>query len=225
MNFLSRLFGSKKSSHNELDDLPPLYGGDGNSPQNPVIVNCCSVNSKDILINSFLEEKHGVKGTDWQSGFEYFVNEGGVPEYSIRAVTITLADGASRTYYFDISRPMNVAKKLMKPLFDQIEAKQVQKTVEASGTSIVAHMLDPNTGYTRHPMVIGEQIDEETVQKFGEGKNVYIIVAYEKGIPNHIICKREKWEEVKAQHDMIDDAGGSATKRTMDELRKLNSRK
>jgi hypothetical protein len=144
MNFLSRLFGSKKTSYKELDKLPLLYGGDGNSPQTPVVVNCCSVNSKDILINGFLVKKHGVKGTDWHSGGDYFVNEEGIPEYSIRAVIVTLADGTSRTYYFDISRPMNVAMKLMKPLFDEkameppldklmkqffneIEAKQVQK--------------------------------------------------------------------------------------------------
>jgi len=223
MGFLSRIFGNKKS-HNPLDELPPLYGGDASSPSTPVVVNCASMNSANIFINHFIKEKHGEQGTAWERGVEYFVDEEGIPEGSIRAIVVELADGTFVKYYFDISRPMNVAKKFMKPLFDQIEQKPSKAQPRTIPTSVIAHMLDPNTGYVRHQMVVGQQIDAETVEKFAEGENIFVLVAYEKGVPKHIICKREMWEQQKAAFDAIDSAGRSATKDVLDRLRNLDNK-
>ena len=45
---------------------------------------------------------------------EFFVNEPGIPEFTVRAFADTTASGESHTYYFNEARPMNATKKLMK---------------------------------------------------------------------------------------------------------------
>jgi hypothetical protein len=64
---------------------------------------------------------------------------------------------------------------------------------------VIANILDPNHGVTQHKMVIGEQIDQDVVTRFSEDGQIYVMVAYEHGIPQHTICKKDLWLQAK-QH-------------------------
>lgn len=111
MGILDRIFG-KKPKARKADDAPPMYGGDGSSAIEATVVNCASMSLANHLIDQFISERHGDKGADWDRDVEYFVNKPDIPEFTVRAINVTTADGEKPTYFFNLSRPMNVAKKL-----------------------------------------------------------------------------------------------------------------
>ena len=96
------------------DDIPTIYGGDALSVETPAIIKSASMFSANVLIDKFISERHGQKDTDWEAEFEFFVNEPNTPAFTVRRFTISTKSGESHTYYFDVARPMNATKKLIK---------------------------------------------------------------------------------------------------------------
>lgn len=88
-------------------------------------------------------------------------------------------------------------------------------------TYVVAHILDPNSGYSKEKWSIDEQINEETVQRLGHNGNVFVVVQYEAGVAKQMVCKNEVWEQVRAQFEDVELSGRESMRRIMDELNKL----
>ena len=85
-------------------------------------------------------------------------------------------------------------------------------------SSVVAHILDPKSGYSKETWTIGERIKEATVQRLGQNGNVFVVVQYEAGMAKQVICKNEVWEQVRAQFEDIDRSGRESMRHIMDEL-------
>ena len=114
MGLFDMLFGKKSPSPKEMNKMPPIYGGDATSPLNPATINCAAMSLAHHLIDRFISERHGQKDIDWKRGIEFFVNEPGIPEFTVRAFAVSTTSGESRTYYFNVARPMNATGKMMK---------------------------------------------------------------------------------------------------------------
>ena len=114
MGLFDKLFGKKPLSLREMNKMPPIHGGDATSPRTAAIINCASMDTAHGLTDRFMSERHGKKDVDWKPKVDFFVNESGIPEATVRAHTIITTDGASHTYYFDVSRPMKGTAALMK---------------------------------------------------------------------------------------------------------------
>lgn len=87
--------------------------------------------------------------------------------------------------------------------------------------SVVAHVLHPDKGYVRQTYVVGRHVSVDTVNRFAENGNLYIIVHLEKGEPKIIACKRALWEQAKAQYDQIDKDGKAFEKSIIEHFRNL----
>jgi hypothetical protein len=96
------------------DDIPTICGGDALSVETPATINCAAMSTAHLLINKFISERHGQKDTDWEAECEFFVNEPNIPKFTVRAFGITTKSGGTYTYYFDVARPMNATKRLVK---------------------------------------------------------------------------------------------------------------
>jgi len=112
-----------------------------------------------------------------------------------------------------------------KPFETKISEKQFRK-LEASGqisqvAAIVAHILDPNSGYTKQIWQVGKDIDVDTVKRLGENGEVFVLVSYKQGQRRSAICKRAIWLQAKALLDESERAWKESTKRTRDALKKL----
>ena len=114
MRLFDMLFGMKSHSPKEMGKMPPIYGGDATSAQTAATVNCAAMSTANSLIDSFISKRHGQKGTDWEPEINFFVNEPNIPEFTVRAFTVITKSGEGHTCYFNIARPMNATKKLMK---------------------------------------------------------------------------------------------------------------
>ena len=215
MGLFDSLFGKKTPSQSKL---PPIHGGDGSSAQTPAVVNCASMSMANHLIDQFISLRHGPKDVSWNRDVELFVNEPGIPDYTVRAIVVKLTTGEGPTYYFNVGRPMNATKELMGA---GAMGEHLLAGVARGSSTVVAHILDPNSGYTTQQWNIGEHIKEEAVSRLGDGGNVFVVVSYEAGRAKQVICKREIWNQVRAQFDGIDQAGSDSMRRTMDELNKL----
>lgn len=88
-------------------------------------------------------------------------------------------------------------------------------------SSVSAHILDPNSGYSKQTWTVGQQVPREAVEKLGEDGNIFVVVVYEGGTPKQIICRRDVWNQTKAQFDSIDETGKASMRRVMDEINKL----
>ena len=96
------------------DDIPTICGGDAGSVETVATVICASMSTANLLIDKFISERHGEKNTDWEAECEFFVNETNIPKFTVRAFGISTKSGETYTYYFDVARPMNATKKLIK---------------------------------------------------------------------------------------------------------------
>lgn len=114
MGLFDTLFAKKSASLKEMDKMPPIYDGDATSPQTAATLNCAAMDTAHQLIDRFISERHGKKDIDWKPEIEFFVNEPGISEFTVRAFSITTTSGGIYTYYFNVVRPMNATKKLMK---------------------------------------------------------------------------------------------------------------
>lgn len=74
-------------------------------------------------------------------------------------------------------------------------------------SSVTAHILDPKTGYSKQTWTVGQHVQREAVEKFSERGNIFVIVVYEAGTPKQMICRRDVWNQTKAQFDSIDETG------------------
>ena len=109
MSMFSYIFGRKNrddSRDSNDDSKPPIYGGDGSSRNEAVVINCTNMTMGNELINRFISEKNGEINKDWNRAMEYFVSSPDVPGNTIRCVSIERKDETTLSYYFDVSRPM-----------------------------------------------------------------------------------------------------------------------
>jgi hypothetical protein len=90
----------------------------------------------------------------------------------------------------------------------------------ARDVSVIAHILDPNTGYTQQTWIVGQHVQEDVADKFSENGNLFVVVHYETGSPKQAICRRDIWNKTKAQYDQIDGSSQDSVSRIMDELNK-----
>jgi hypothetical protein len=88
-------------------------------------------------------------------------------------------------------------------------------------SSVTAHILDPNTGYSKQTWTVGQHVPRETVEKLSEDGNIFVVVAYEAGTPKQMICRRDIWNQTKAQFESIEATGQASMRRIMDEIEKL----
>tara|TARA_R110002095_G_scaffold214995_1_gene208127 strand:- start:34 stop:366 length:333 start_codon:yes stop_codon:yes gene_type:complete len=108
MGILSSLFGIKKKEN--INDMPPIYGGDGLSEYSPAIINCASMDMANHLIDKFISEKCG---TGWEKGIEFTIAAPDNSEKSLKAINIKQSNGAKACFYFDLSRPITNAMKML----------------------------------------------------------------------------------------------------------------
>jgi hypothetical protein len=71
----------------------------------------------------------------------------------------------------------------------------------ASKDCVVAHILDPITGYSNRDLRIGRDIDIETVRRLGVGREVFVVVDYEGGVPTATVRTRIQWLRAQAEQD------------------------
>jgi hypothetical protein len=101
---------SKKK--NVIKDESPFLGGDGLSAENPVYVNCASGSMTQHLIDRFISEKHGKKGTDWDIGVSLTIKSDKTKCGMIKTIAVKTAQD-ELDYFFDLSRPMANLEKFL----------------------------------------------------------------------------------------------------------------
>ena len=72
----------------------------------------------------------------------------------------------------------------------------------ASSNRVVAHILDPISGYSSRDLQVGKDIDADIVRRLGDNGAVFVVVAYEGGSPSATVCKREQWLRAQAQQQV-----------------------
>ena len=73
-----------------------------------------------------------------------------------------------------------------------------------SDDRVIAHILDPITGYSNRELQVGRDIDADTVRRLGDNGAVFVVVAYEGGTPTATVCKRPQWLRAQAQQHTAD---------------------
>ncbi len=43
-------------------------------------------------------------------------------------------------------------------------------------SSVTAHILDPNTGYSKETWTVGQHVPQEAVKQLAEGNNLFVVV-------------------------------------------------
>lgn len=69
---------------------------------------------------------------------------------------------------------------------------------------VVAHILDPITGYSNRDLEVGKDIDADIVRRLGDNGAVFVVVAYEGGAPSATVCKKAQWLRAKAKQDVVE---------------------
>lgn len=113
MGLFNNFFSKSNQKKDPSKGKPPVYGGDGTSKENAAVVNCASMSLANRLINDFISKKHGELEKDWNRNIEYFLNSEESENPRIRVISIECSDGSNHEYYFDVSRPMGVANKML----------------------------------------------------------------------------------------------------------------
>jgi len=113
MGLFAKLFGKESSSLEEMDKMPPIYGGDATSVHTAATINCASMGMANHLIDRFISEQHGQKDTDWSLKLEYFIEKENIPEFT-RAFVVTTKSEEKNIYYFNVARPMNGTMQMTK---------------------------------------------------------------------------------------------------------------
>lgn len=88
-------------------------------------------------------------------------------------------------------------------------------------SAVTAHILDPNTGYSKETWTVGQHVPKDAVEQLAEGDNLFVVVVYEAGTSKRIICKRDIWNRTKSQFEGIEAEGKASMRRMMDEINKL----
>ncbi len=109
-----------------------------------------------------------------------------------KKVEIELTDDDGKT----VKR--TVAKKELDRLVD--------KGLAVYGGAVTVHVLDPNEGYYTEEWEVGEDVEPEIVTQFADpARELYVVVAYERGEANYIFAKKEIWEKQREILRMIGD--------------------
>jgi len=74
-----------------------------------------------------------------------------------------------------------------------------------SNGHVVAHILDPITGYSNRDLQVGKDIDADTVRRLADNGAVFVVVAYEGGAPSATVCKRTQWLRAKAKQGVVEE--------------------
>lgn len=90
-----------------------------------------------------------------------------------------------------------------------------------SPSSVTAHILDPNTGYSKETWAVGQHVPREAVEQLAESDSLFVVVVYEAGTPKRMICKRDIWNQTRSQFDAIEAEGQASMRQVMDEINKL----
>lgn len=195
MGWLDSLFGKKSQSP---DDLPPTYGGSGKSATDAVVINCASMSMANELIDRFISERHGEKGRGWIRGIELSIKHPESPAGSLKAIAVSLPGNQEEMYYFDLSRPSGVARKMQ----DMGSLAGRGGTAESKISSLViAHTYDAKRGYSKQELSVGDQIDPSLVERLGDNGNIYALVTYEAGKPVKTVVKKEIWNKVMREFE------------------------
>jgi len=70
-----------------------------------------------------------------------------------------------------------------------------------SDDRVVAHILDPISGYSNRELRVGTDIDPDTVQRLGHNGEIYIVVDYQGGVPSATVHRRDQWLRAQARQD------------------------
>ena len=81
---------------------------------------------------------------------------------------------------------------------------ELTRTTFVSSGRVVAHILDPITGYSNRDLEVGKDIDADTVRRLGENGSVFVVVAYDGGAPSATLCKKAQWLRAKARQDAVE---------------------
>ena len=139
MGLFDSLFGKKVAPR---ETLPPIHGGDALAPHTAAVIECAAMSTANHLIDSFISERHGQKGRDWERKVEFFVNVSDIPAYTVRAISITVKTGSDRSYYFNVGRPIKASMKLT-GMNEQLD--QMLKSIEEAAPT------EPHTSHGRGP--------------------------------------------------------------------------
>ena len=69
---------------------------------------------------------------------------------------------------------------------------------------VVAHILDPITGYSNRDLEVGKDIDADIVRRLGDNGAVFVLVDYEGGAPSATVCNKAQWLRAKAKQDVVE---------------------
>ena len=92
-----------------------------------------------------------------------------------------------------------------------------RKTFGSNGR-VVAHILDPITGYSNRDLQVGKDIDADTVRRLGDNGAVFVVVAYERDTCTATVCKRAQWLRAKAKQEAVDRNVDASVWRKREEL-------
>lgn len=92
------------------------------------------------------------------------------------------------------------------------------RLTSASNGRVVAHILDPITGYSNRELHVGKDIAEDTVRRLGENGAVFVVVDYAGGVPSATVCRRAQWLRAQARQHAIDHDVDARVWRQREEL-------
>lgn len=101
----------------ELDRLPPLFGGDGLSENSPVVVNATSRALSERLIKDFISQTMGKSGVDWKT-VETALIVSPDRDGHVECRVAESLDGQRREFFFDLSRSHGGSLSLLRRAYE-----------------------------------------------------------------------------------------------------------
>lgn len=95
-----------------MDGKPPVFGGDGSTAEDAVVINCASMGMANHLIDNWISDHHGEKGEDWERTVEMFLDQGQANPPTLRSIGVETKEGEDYSYVFNIGRPMGATMQL-----------------------------------------------------------------------------------------------------------------
>jgi hypothetical protein len=88
-------------------------------------------------------------------------------------------------------------------IFSKLFGKAEQKTV-------IAHILDPDTGYTMETWVVGRDVFPPENADIKNTKEIYVVNGRKNGEVKSTICSKQMWLAAKAAYAGIDAVAAKA---------------
>ena len=92
----------------------------------------------------------------------------------------------------------------------------------SEGKTITANILDPmHSGTIREVWTVGDQITSASYENLSDKRNIYVLVAYDKGVRKLMFLKKPMWDMMRAQHELMDqelERRKEETKRMFEDL-------